>query len=98
MAARRAQAPVLTIVGGQPPPRRAGAGEVVVPAGIEAVLRQAAADAGYRARLLARRAETLAGAALTGSERRILAAVPETTLVRMVERFVSTAEESGDEG
>jgi len=72
-----------TIVGGRPPGDDA---VVPVPMGIERVLRKAAADQRFRARLMSDRAAAIgrSGLELSNSERAILLAIPAAHLEAMI--------------
>lgn len=73
-----------TIVGGRPPGSGKGIGPV--PRGLEVLLKKAAVDEVFRARLLAERGASagLIGLDLAASERALLAAVPEAQLRDMI--------------
>ncbi|HOS92473.1 MAG TPA: Os1348 family NHLP clan protein [Armatimonadota bacterium] len=79
-----------TIVGGRPPGDDA---RVEVPIGIERVLRRAAADGAFRARLWTDRDGALraSGLALTPAERAILLAAPAEQLEAMVAQLAPTS-------
>ena len=81
-----APSPRTTIVGGRPPEKSANLPPV--PTGIQTLLRLAALDGAFRAELIEKRdtAATAAGVDLTPNERRVLSAVPEAHLGRMIDR------------
>jgi len=85
--------PRTTIVGGRPP--EDGAALPPVPTGIQQLLRLAAVDPGFRAKLLEQRAAvaTAAGIELSASERQILAAVAAAQLEGMIEHLPPPAPE-----
>jgi hypothetical protein len=83
--------PRTTIVGGRPPDEHAPVPQV--PTGMQTLLRLASVDPKFRDEFVQRRdgiAEA-AGVALTGSERRILAAVPAGQLMAMIARVPAPA-------
>lgn len=74
-----------TIVGGRPPGSGQGIG--AAPRGLEVLLKKAAVDAAFRARLLSARAAAAGdlGLELAASERALLAAAPAAQLAAMVD-------------
>jgi hypothetical protein len=79
--------PRTTIVGGRPPDQAGG--QPPVPTGIQRLLRLASVDEGFRRELCERRGELadVAGIALTGSERAVLAAIPAELLLDMASKL-----------